>query len=106
MAYQVVPIPTQDEPLRTQETQLDGQTFALTFDWSGREDRWYLQVSDTSGNVLVAGVKLVPKISLLRSLTSDIRPAGELRLVTTDGAAPTLTTINQATLVYIPAADL
>lgn len=106
MTRRIVPLPTEDETLRQQESTLDGQTFVLTFDWSAREDRWYLQVADTNGTTLISGIKLVPRISLLRNLSNDTRPAGELRLYTTDDVDPTRTTIDQATLIYIPAADL
>lgn len=106
MTVKIIPTPVTAEPLRTQETQLEGKTYVLTYDYSGREDKWYLSMADVNGNTLISAVKLVPNLNLLRTLTADEQPGGKLYLTTVDSLDPTLDTIDEAILFYQPLADL
>lgn len=75
----VLRIPTTPSlPHYRQETELDGSVYQLDFDWNAREAAWYLSLSDISGTLIVAGVKLVPNWPLLRRLRHALRPPGEL----------------------------
>lgn len=45
---------------------LDGQLYRLAFNWSVREDAWYLSIYTTSDVLILAGVKLVVQYRLLQ----------------------------------------
>jgi hypothetical protein len=50
--------------LYEQRTTIDDQDYVLLFDYSQREDRWYLTVSLPEGDILVRGLKLVTGVVL------------------------------------------
>ena len=52
-------------PLYTEQVRLDGQDYILYFDWSNREQRWYLSISDVDNASLVAGLKVMANTNLL-----------------------------------------
>lgn len=98
MSALLIPTPVgPDAPDRTMRTRLDGRDFLLRLVWNGRESRWYLTVSGSSGDVLVAGVKVVANWPLLsttegqpyRRWDPDL-PPGDLMAVdlTQDGTPP------------------
>jgi hypothetical protein len=67
-------IPTQPGiPHYTQQTELDGKTYTLEFEFIEREGFWMLHIGDQDGNPLVCGIKLVTDWPLLR------RDAGVMR---------------------------
>lgn len=70
-----------DTPLYTQRVTLDGLEYQLRFDYSGREDRWYLTVLDVEGVILAPGVKLVANWPLLRTHLNPALPQGLLMAV-------------------------
>lgn len=58
---------------------LDGVEFALRFDYSGREDRWYLSVSvANTGEQVRRGMKVQANWDLLRLSVHPSRPPGAL----------------------------
>lgn len=64
---EVLEIPFQtDSPHYTQQTELDGKTYTLEFEFIEREGFWMLHISDQDGNPLVSGIKLVADWPLLR----------------------------------------
>jgi hypothetical protein len=72
-----------------QSTNLDGTEFLFDFRWSQREQRYYVDVKDANGNLLVGCVKLVSNFPLLnsrRSFSASL-PIGELALLD-ESAAP------------------
>lgn len=73
----VLAVPS-DTPLWSQRTQLDGSDFILSFDYSGREDRFYLSIADSAGVAIVSGIKLVTNWPLLGKVSDTRRPKGEL----------------------------
>ena len=101
MAIQRIPTPFPNEPLVTQTTTMDGKDYILTFDWVGRDQKWYLKLSDADNNTIIAGIKLVPNIKLLLTNASLARPPGDLVLLTVDGLDPTIDTLQDATFLYI-----
>ena len=97
-----IPLPTSDQPYRTQSTSLEGRSYKLTFDWNSRTDRWTMDIATEDGDRILDGAVLAVGIDLLRTVpnTLDTVPPGELFLVGTDD--PTLETISSVSLIYVP----
>lgn len=53
-------------PHYTQQTELDGKTYTLEFEYIEREDFWMLHIGDQDGSPLVCGIKLMADWPLLR----------------------------------------
>ena len=53
-------------PHYTQQTELDGKTYTLEFEYIERENFWMLHISDQDGNPLVWGIKLITEWPLLK----------------------------------------
>lgn len=106
MAWQRVPLPKSDQTLIRMTPTLDGASYGFTFDWNSRVDRWSLRISDIDGNVLVAGIKLVPMFPLLRNVSADNRPKGEMFILTADNGEITRESIDDAVMYYVPEEDL
>lgn len=105
-------VPTRQIPYYSLSTSLDGSDFKLEFRYSTRADRFYLNLYDTSGVLLLAGLKLVTGVLLLHyyHYLPGV-PAGEL-VVTTNGAddsAPGLLELGsdlRCELTYYSAAEV
>jgi hypothetical protein len=68
----------------TLRTTLDGLDYQLEFSWSTREERWYLTIKDSQGDLLMGATKLVCNVPLLRYRRHiEGTPAGELAVTTT-----------------------
>lgn len=67
-----------DTPLYTQRVTLNGSEFLLRFDYSGKEDRWYLSVFDAAGIAVRRGVKVIPNWDALRLVATETKPRGIL----------------------------
>lgn len=67
-----------DVPLYNERATLDGQEYVLDLDYSEREDRWYLTISDVNEVALAAGIKLVSNWPLLRQRVDPRLPPGNL----------------------------
>lgn len=97
-------------PSSRQRVTLDGVEYVLDLRWSQREERWYLDVRDTAGTLLVGAIKLV----VLQPLLAPVRvveglPPGELMVVDARPGAPDpgLDELGDvAQLVYQSAAEL
>lgn len=64
---EVLEIPFQtDTPHSTQQTELDGKTYTLEFEFIERGGFWMLHIGDQDDNPLVCGIKLVADWPLLR----------------------------------------
>lgn len=64
---EVLEIPFQtDTPHAMQQTELNGKTYTLEFEFIEREGFWMLHIGDQDGNPLVCGIKLVADWPLLR----------------------------------------
>lgn len=78
----IVSIPL--SPVETDYTQrviLDGVEFVFRFFYSEREQRWYFDLATNEETQIVAGLKLVPGIDLLKRVVSDEKPQGTLFLL-------------------------
>jgi hypothetical protein len=77
-----VPLPL-DTPVSTFRVTLDGSDYVVTLDYHAREDRYFFSLATTDGEVLIAGVKLVPRWSTLRGVVNPARPHGLLVVLAT-----------------------
>ncbi|MEI6806852.1 MAG: hypothetical protein WCK49_10180 [Myxococcaceae bacterium] len=81
MAVLEIPFDT-NIPHYTQQTELDGKTYNLEFEFIERENFWMLHISDQDGIPLVCGIKLVADWQLLRRDLGVM--GGELLLLNTE----------------------
>jgi len=83
---------TPDLEAWSQSTELDGRVFRLDFDWSRREQAWYLDIFGSDGTPLAIGLKLCENVNVLRREVSTLLPPGPLVVLDTTGAheEPTL----------------
>lgn len=96
-----IPLPTSDEPLLTQSTQLEGRTYRFSFDYNARTDRWSWSLATEDGDQIINGALLCCGFDLLRTVPNTLSyvPPGQLFLVGDDD--PTLETIGNVSLVYL-----
>jgi hypothetical protein len=81
MATLLIPT-TPGVPFYTQKTRLDGVDYVLEFRYSQREDRWYLDISDSEEVPILTGLKLIANWPLLQAYHYDTRvPPGELMAI-------------------------
>ena len=104
-------IPTQQNlSAWSQRTTLDGIDYQLDFAWNGREDAWHLSISDTAGNPLVLGLKLVTNRPLFKRFHFVAgMPPGEIYAADASGSidyAGYTDLSNGVEVVYYDAAEL
>lgn len=68
-------------PLVTQQSDLDGVTYAFRFRWSERSSVWHMDLRTLDDEPIVLSATLVTEWPLLKRVVSPIRPPGELALV-------------------------
>lgn len=85
-------IPTAAYPLTTQQSELDGVTYAFRFRWSERSGTWHMDLRTLDDTPILLSAALVTAWPLLERVVSPIRPPGELALLDLVGPAepPTL----------------
>jgi hypothetical protein len=71
-------IPFFDFSAFTQEISLDNVPYMLSFTWNNRGEFWAMSISDKEQNTLVAGIKLVIGIELLRKFPDRSLPPGRM----------------------------
>jgi hypothetical protein len=83
----IVNIPVQqNQSAWSQRTTLDGRDYALDFAWNARGGAWYLSISDTFGNALLTGIKLVSNRPLLARFRFVVGlPPGDFMAASLDG---------------------
>ena len=72
-----IPIPL-DTPLYEIRVELDGTSYTLRFDYSGKEDRWYLSIRLLDGAPVRRGLKVVAGWNVLRLCHTANRSPGVL----------------------------
>lgn len=97
---------TADELLYEQVTPLDGADYRLTFAFNLREGRWYLDLSDADGVLIVASLVLVINRDLLRRVQDERRPPGKLFCVDLTGQGKDPDQSAAPVLYYLEAAEL
>lgn len=88
----ILTISTDSDPFYTQRTDLEGTEYVFSFEWSRREQCWYLSLSTAEEVALVHGVKLVCYLPLLKRLADIRAPQGQFMVVskTNDDSPPGL----------------
>jgi hypothetical protein len=74
-------------PLVTQQSDLDGVTYAFRFRWSERSFVWHMDLRTLDDEPVALSVALVTAWPLLLHVVSAIRPPGELVLLDMVGPA-------------------
>lgn len=74
-------------PLTTQQSDLDGVTYAFRFRWSERSATWHMDLRMLDDTPIALSVALVTAWPLLHRIVSPIRPPGELTLLDLVGPA-------------------
>lgn len=74
-------------PLVTQQSDLDGVTYAFRFRWSERSLVWHLDLRTLDDEPVLLSAALVTAWPLLQRVVSPLRPPGELVLVDLVGPA-------------------
>lgn len=86
MAMVIIPC-RPGEPHHRMRVGLDGRAYLLDLRWSQREERWYMDLRSSAGDLLAGAIKLVVGVPLLRRFgRRDDLPPGELLVV--DGRTP------------------
>ena len=101
-----VPLPTEEQTLLEITTSLDGEQFTIVYDWNSVLDRWSMRISDGSGNLIAAGITLVPSTPLLRPLAASNKPKGILMLQSVDDAPMTSSNTEECKLLYFEASEI
>lgn len=109
MAVLVLPTRT-DAPHYSFEVDLEKVGFTFEFHWNDRDQGWYFSIADTvSGDVLLAGRRVVVDFPLLARFRNPRLPAGDIYAVDTTGAqrGPGLADLGERVkLLYFDFADL
>jgi len=97
-----ISLPTSTEPFITQTVSLEGRSYVMTFDWNSRIDRWSFSIATEAGQDILNGALLQVGVDILRTVpnTLDYVPPGQLFLAGRDD--PTLATIGDVSLFYVP----
>lgn len=67
------------EPLYKERVRLEGRDYVFRFDWSNREQRFYISIFDQDETPLLLGAKVIANWGLLtRSHYNPDLPPGEL----------------------------
>lgn len=74
-----IPVP-KGVPSFSERVMLDKQQYTVDMHWNERAQRWYLQLYDSTGALIVTR-KITPNWPLLGGLVHDARPPGELMAV-------------------------
>ncbi len=86
----ILVIPTFAEYRYTEQVTLEGVTYSLAFDWSeieGVENSWHMDLLTEGGTPIRYGIKLVTDFPLLRHVSHEDYPPGEMILVDMQGDA-------------------
>lgn len=96
-----------DAPLYTERVTLNGAEFLLRFDYTAKEDRWYLSIFDVAGVAVRRGIKILPQWDMLRLCADERQPRGILFFADLRGsgrAAPAFADLGRrVALFYFPA---
>lgn len=94
-----------------QVTVLDGAQYALEVRWNRREARWFMDIYDASGNLLMAGLPLAMGYPMTYKFVGRVSglPAGQFFITdeTQTGKTPTRDNLGgDIRLVYVEAAGV
>lgn len=72
--------PLYEDAYYSYSVNLSGESYTLTFRWSDRCQQWMMDIEDSSGEVILLGVTLVPYFPLIQRYSLE-KPLGEFYLV-------------------------
>jgi hypothetical protein len=88
-----IEIPTYSENRSSWEVRVDlsGRRYALNVSYNTRQEAWMMSISDTAGNLLIAGLRLIPGVNMLQKYRASCPelPPGELWLIDRQSRADT-----------------
>jgi hypothetical protein len=84
-------IPLFSDPRWELQTDLSGRRYTFRISYNTRQDAWTVSILDVNGELLVAGLRLVPGIDMLKKFraSSPGLPPGELVLIDKEGRPQT-----------------
>lgn len=103
-----ITLQTSADPFYSQRVALDGVPFRLEFRYVQRMDLWSLTIATDGGELVAVGIPLVAGARLLSGVSSDLRPKGELLIVSVDDRDPGLYDLapnGASSLVYYSEAE-
>lgn len=87
--------------------QLDGVDYVMRFLWNGREERWYFELLDSSGESLTGQRKFVADYGVYDKLAMAGLPGGRVICFSSTHTDPGLFDLTtNALLLYVPEEDL
>lgn len=101
--------PSDQYPALEYLVSLDAAEFTIGLTYHERQDRWYLDLSDADGVLLIGGKMLSPNVPLLADYQIDGLPPGELVLLDTGGTGEPCGYADlgwRHMLVYVPESEL
>lgn len=78
-------IPVSTDPAFTQRSKLDGTEYELYFEWNERDGRWFFSISDSTGDRIASGIKVVADWPLIHRVRDARRPPGEIVAIDSTG---------------------
>ncbi len=76
-----VVIPFKDFPSFIQNITLDNTVLNFKFIWNGRDEAWYMDISDSVNDPILSGIKIVNSWELITRFTDIRLPQGGLFVV-------------------------
>ena len=82
-------IPVLSERVARWEIKVDlsGRRYGLYVSYNTRQEAWFMTIMDSTGKILIAGIRLVPGALFLRKYRASVPelPPGELWLIDIEG---------------------
>ena len=73
-----------DRPRIEFETTLAGEAFGFLITWNDRMGAWVMDLRNSEGETLLAGIRLIVNYPILRAYAGNDLPQGELYVVGSD----------------------
>jgi hypothetical protein len=86
-----IEIPLYNAARRDMKADLSGKRYGIYIAYNTRQEAWFMAVSNVNGNLLLAGIRLVPGVFFLEKYRASVPelPPGELWLVDIEGKLST-----------------
>jgi hypothetical protein len=86
-----ITIPLNNTARWEMRVDLSGKRYGLYIAYNTRQEAWFMSISDVDGNLLLAGIRLVPGIFFFEKYRVSVPglPPGELWLVDIEGKLST-----------------